>query len=171
MALLPIIQLGHPTLRKRATEITDFNEDLRTLARNMFDTMFEADGIGLAGPQVNVDKRIFVIDMSVLEEDLEPEAFINPEILEKEGQVTMEEGCLSIPGISAEVDRPEKLAIRSQTLDGETVEEDIDGILARVFQHELDHLDGVLFIDHLPTIQRKLLEPRLKKIRDQNALS
>ena len=171
MAVLPIIKLGHPTLRKKAEKISSFDEELALLAENMVDTMHLADGIGLAGPQVNVSKRIFVIDLEIIDETLEPKAYINPEILEQESESTMEEGCLSIPDIAAEVDRPKTLKVRYQTLDGETVEEDISGMLARVFQHELDHLDGVLFIDHLPTIQRKLLEPKLKKIREDNALS
>lgn len=171
MAVLPIIKLGHPSLRKKAEPVTSFDDGLRTLAANMIDTMRANDGIGLAGPQVNVLKRIFVIDVSLLVEGEEAQAFINPEIVTRDGSGDMEEGCLSIPGISAEVTRPDTISVRYQTLDGEEVEEELDDLFARVYQHELDHLNGVLFIDHLPTLQRKLLDPKLKKIREDYALS
>lgn len=171
MAVLPIIKLGHPSLRKVAEPISEFDESLSELADNMIDTMEANEGIGLAGPQVNILKRIFVIDLSLIDETLEPQAYINPEILAVDGLGTMEEGCLSIPDVRADVDRPFALKVAYQTLSGERVEEAIDDLLARVFQHELDHLDGVLFIDKLPTIQRKLLEPQLRKIRSIHSLT
>ena len=137
----------------------------------MIDTMEANEGIGLAGPQVNILKRIFVIDLSLIDETLEPQAYINPEIRAADGLGTMEEGCLSIPDVRADVDRPFALQVAYQTLSGERVEEAMDDLLARVFQHELDHLDGVLFIDKLPQIQRKLLEPQLRKIRSSHSLT
>jgi peptide deformylase len=170
MAVLPVIQLGHPGLRKRAEEITEITEDIGALAANMIDTMREHDGVGLAAPQVNISKRIFVIDFQALDEELEAEAFINPRIIFSEGEETMEEGCLSIPEVRAEVTRPFKLKVVYQTLDGEEMEEEMEGLPARVFQHELDHLDGVLFIDKISFLQKKLIEPQLKKIREENSL-
>ena len=171
MAVLPIIKLGHPSLRKVAEPISEFDEALSELADNMIDTMEANEGIGLAGPQVNILKRIFVIDLSLIDETLEPQAYINPEIRSADGLGTMEEGCLSIPDVRADVDRPFALQVAYQTLSGERVEEAMDDLLARVFQHELDHLDGVLFIDKLPKIQRKLLEPQLRKIRSSHSLT
>ncbi|MGH1365421.1 MAG: peptide deformylase [Calditrichia bacterium] len=171
MAVLPVIKLGHSSLRKRAEEIDVFDEELRTLSINMIETMRVNDGIGLAGPQVNILKRIFVIDLHVLDEELEAKAYINPEIIDTEGSEKMEEGCLSIPFVRADVSRPEKLKVRYQDIEGNAQEEEMDEFLARVFQHELDHLNGVMFIDHLSLIQRKLLEPKLKRIRGENTLS
>ncbi|MEL6822446.1 MAG: peptide deformylase [Calditrichota bacterium] len=171
MAVLPVIKLGHSSLRKQAEEITVFDDELRTLVDNMVETMRLNDGIGLAGPQVNILKRIFVIDLHVLDETLQAKAYINPEIVESEGSEKMEEGCLSIPFVRADVSRPNILTVRYQDIDGNQHEEKMDELLARVFQHELDHLNGVMFIDHLSLIQRKLLEPKLKRIREENSLS
>ena len=173
MAVIPVIKLGHPTLRKKAEAIFDaeINDELRELANNMIDTMRAYDGVGLAAPQVNISKRMFIIDVGIIDETAAAEAFINPEILSAEGSDTMEEGCLSIPDVNADVTRPFKLKVLYQTLDGETIEEEMDGLLARVYQHELDHLEGVLFIDKISFLQRKLLEPKLKKIREANSLT
>ena len=166
MAVLPIIKLGHPSLRKKAEGINEINENIRELAANMIDTMRINEGIGLAGPQVNVLKRIFVIDLTMIDETLEPKAYLNPKILSKENSDVMEEGCLSIPDVREDVERPFTLEVEYQTLDGEIVREEMDDLLARVYQHELDHLNGVLFIDYISTLRRKLLEPQLKKIRE-----
>lgn len=171
MAVLPVIQLGHNSLRKHAENIQEIDDDIRTLAENMIDTMRAYDGIGLAGPQVNVLKRIFVIDFQVLNEEDEAEAFINPVILSAEGDEAMEEGCLSIPDVRAEVARPTKLIVQYETLDGNEVKAELDGLPARVFQHELDHLDGVLFIDKISFLQKKMIEPQLQKIREANSLT
>ncbi len=175
MAVLRVIKLGHPTLRKKAREISEaeFTEELHQLAKNLIDTMKAYEGIGLAAPQVNIGKRIFVIDVGAAtgEEEAAPEAFINPKILASEGADTLEEGCLSIPGVQAEVTRPHKIKAEYQTLAGDTVEEEMEGLLARVFQHEFDHLEGVLFIDRISFLQRKLLEPKLKRIREENSLA
>ncbi len=170
MAVLPIIKLGHPTLRKRAEEVDAFDDELRELAENMISTMRMNEGIGLAAPQVNVLRRLFVIDLEQIDENLSPKAYINPRILSSSGSEIMEEGCLSIPNVRADVTRPEVIEVEYQTLTGETVRETLDGLTARVFQHELDHLNGVLFIDHISPIQRRLLAPKLKKIREANSL-
>lgn len=173
MAVIPVIKLGHPTLRKKAEAISEaeINDELRELASNMVDTMRAYDGVGLAAPQVNISKRMFIIDVGIIDETAAAEAFINPEILSAAGSDTMEEGCLSIPDVNADVTRPFKLKVLYQTLDGETIEEEMEGLLARVYQHELDHLNGVLFIDKISFLQRKLLEPKLKKIREANSLT
>ena len=166
MAVLPIIKLGHPSLRKKAEEISEINDEIRELAANMIDTMRVNEGIGLAGPQVNVLKRIFVIDLTIIDETLEAKAYLNPKILSEDGSEVLEEGCLSIPEVREDVERSFTLKVEYQTLNGETVQEELDDLPARVFQHELDHLNGVLFIDHISTLRRKLLEPQLKKIRE-----
>lgn len=170
MASLPVIQLGHPSLRKRAEEITVFDDQLAELAENMIETMDLHEGIGLAGPQVNILQRIFVIDMSLIDEELQPRAFINPRIVKSDGKDTMEEGCLSIPNVRADVTRPFSLTVAYQTVDGESRQEEIDDMYARVYQHELDHLDGILFIDKLSILKRKMLEPQLKKILKDNSI-
>ncbi len=157
-------------MRKVANPVEEITPEIRELAGNMIDTMRVNDGIGLAAPQVNILKRMFVIDLELIEEELAPQAYLNPEILEIEGQEKMEEGCLSIPDVRGDVVRPFQIRVRYQDLDGQTREEVMDDLLARVFQHELDHLNGVLFIDKLPVIQRKLLEPRLKQIREAFSL-
>lgn len=170
MAVLPVIKLGHPTLRKRAEAVDVFDEALSQLATNMIETMQVHNGIGLAGNQVNVLKRIFVIDLSLVDETLSPRAYVNPVVLSSQGLDSMEEGCLSIPGVNADVDRATTLEVEYQTLQGELVRETLEGLPARVFQHELDHLNGVLFIDHISPLQRKMLEPQLKKLKEANSL-
>lgn len=164
MDVLPIIKLGHPTLRKNAQKVEKFDEDLVDLVQKMIETMRINEGIGLAAPQVNVLSRLFVIDRKLINEEWEAQAYINPEILDTQGLDTYEEGCLSIPGIRAEVDRPFKIWVKYQTIDGKVIEEELEGLLARVFQHEYDHLDGILFIDRIPFIRKKMLEPQIKEI-------
>ncbi len=170
MAVLPIIKLGHPSLHKRAEEIEEITPELHELVANMVDTMRLADGIGLAAPQVNVLKRLFVIDLNVLDEELDAKAYLNPRILEDEGSIKMEEGCLSIPDVNADVIRPEALKVAYMTLEGEEIEEEMTDTLARVFQHELDHLDGILYIDKITPLQLKLIEPELERIRRESSI-
>jgi peptide deformylase len=170
MAVLPVIKLGHPNLRKRAEEVDSMNKELSDLASDMIETMQVYNGIGLAGNQINVLKRIFVIDLSLIDETLEPQAYVNPKILESKGLDSVEEGCLSIPGINADVERADKLWVEYKTLEGELIQEELEGLHARVFQHELDHLNGVLFIDRIPPLQRKMLEPQLQKLLEANSL-
>jgi peptide deformylase len=165
MAVLPIIKIGHPTLRKVAKAVVDFDEELKRFAGDLIETMRLNEGVGLAATQVNAKKSIFVIDKSLINEEWEAQAFVNPEILESDGEETIEEGCLSIPGIRADVSRALRISVRYQNLAGETVEEELEGLLARVFQHEYDHLNGVLFIDRIPMLTRKLLEPQIREIQ------
>jgi peptide deformylase len=164
MSVLNIIKIGHPTLRKVAKPVEKFDQDLEKLVLDMVETMRLNDGIGLAAPQVNVSKRLFVIDKKLINEEWEAEAYINPKILKADGSNILEEGCLSIPNIRADVDRPFKIEVEYQTLKGEKVREEMDDLLARVFQHEFDHLEGVLFVDKISILKKKLLEPQLKEI-------
>lgn len=170
MAVLPIIKLGHPSLRKRAAQISEITPEICELAENMVDTMRLNEGIGLAGPQVNVLSRIFVIDHFLIDEESEAQAYVNPRILTAANPEPYEEGCLSIPDVRADVVRPAQIEVEYQSLEGELVREKLDGIAARVFQHELDHLDGILFIDRIPKLKLKLLEPQLKKIREAHSI-
>jgi peptide deformylase len=170
MAVLPVIKLGHPTLRKQAEEIENFDKGLSQLASDMVETMQVYNGIGLAGNQVNILIRIFVIDLSLIDENLSPKTYVNPKILKSEGADLVEEGCLSIPSVNADVERATQIKVEYQTLTGELVTETIEGLHARVFQHELDHLNGVLFIDRISELQRKLLEPQLKKLMEANSI-
>jgi peptide deformylase len=164
MSVLNIIKIGHPTLRKVAKPVEKFDQNLEKLVLDMVETMRLNDGIGLAAPQVNVSKRLFVIDKKLINEEWEAEAYINPKIIKADGSNILEEGCLSIPNIRADVDRPFKIEVEYQTLKGEKVREEMDDLLARVFQHEFDHLEGVLFVDKISILKKKLLEPQLKEI-------
>lgn len=164
MTLIPIIKIGHPSLRQTANPVEKFDQELTTLVENMIETMRISEGIGLAAPQVNVMLRFFVIDKKLINEEWEAQAYINPEIIDARGLDSYEEGCLSIPGIRAEVDRPFMIWVKYQTIEGKTIEEELEGLLARVFQHEYDHLDGILFIDRIPFIRKKMLESQIKEI-------
>ena len=164
MAELPIIKVGHPTLRREADRVTVFDRKLERFVEDLVETMQLNEGIGLAATQVNDTQQIFVIDKSLINEEWVPQAYINPEILESSGQESIEEGCLSIPGIRAEVDRPFIIKVKYQNLAGDTIVEELEGLHARVFQHEHDHLHGILFIDRIDQLTRKLLEPQIKEI-------
>ena len=167
MAILPIIKIGHPTLRKTAQKVEKFDKNLKKFVDDLTETMRLNEGIGLAATQVNVEKQVFVIDKGLINEEWELQAFINPVILKSEGTENLEEGCLSIPGIRAEVERPFTIQVRYQDLQGNVIEETLEGLLARVFQHEYDHLNGVLFVDRIPQLTRKLLEPQIKEIEGE----
>jgi len=163
---------GDPILRKRATEVHDFDAKLREEAEAMIDTMFEQAGVGLAGPQVGLEKRLLVaLEMEDPDDnEAPPIVMVNPEILERSQENWVyEEGCLSIPGIRGDVTRPERVRVRYQDVDGRAHEIDVDAMFARVIQHEIDHLDGKLFIDYLSMGQRTLLKPKLKKIAEKYA--
>lgn len=168
MKKLKIITYGHPTLRQKAKPVTRFDESLRELADAMFEAMRKADGIGLAAPQVGKSLAMFVVDISPIEKDHAPMTFVNPEITEYIGSCAYNEGCLSVPGISSEIIRAEKIKLRYTDLAGKVHEGVADGILARVIQHELDHLNGVLFVDYLNEETRKQYEDILHKLEKQN---
>ncbi|MCX7974890.1 MAG: peptide deformylase [Candidatus Aminicenantes bacterium] len=163
MAIRKILKIGHPILHRRADPINEINEEIIALARDMVETMHLAPGIGLAAPQVGVSQRIITIDLSIGEKPEELIIMINPEIIEAEGETVEEEGCLSVPEIREKVVRPAKLLVRGFTLDGQEIEIEAKNLLARVFSHELDHLDGKLFVDRLSPLKKSLLYRRLKK--------
>ncbi len=158
MSVLPIRVFGDPVLRERARPVEEFDGVLRRLAEDMIQTMHEAPGVGLAAPQVGVQKRLFVYDIGE-----GPQTIINPVISEARGEWVYEEGCLSVPGLSWEIVRPKLIHLRGVDLDGNEVDIEADDIEARCFQHELDHLDGVLLLERLDADTRKLA---LKAIRE-----
>ena len=171
MALLPIYEAPDPVLRQISTPVERVDDELRQLIADMFDTMYAAPGIGLAAVQVGVPKRLLVIDLQEPEEEegeplRDPRVFINPEILEaSETTRPYQEGCLSVPDQYAEVLRPDRVRARWQDRDGTAREEWIDGLLAVCLQHEIDHLNGVLFIDHLSRLKRDMIMKKLVKAR------
>lgn len=167
MAILEIELLGSEVLRQKAEVVTDLDDDLRELVRNMFKTMYQAEGIGLAGPQVGISKRIVVLDVPANEEDRHICALINPVIVES-SELTEKapEGCLSIPGMEESVVRPTEVVVEALDPDGEPVRIQANGLLARALQHEIDHLNGVLFIDYLSPLKRSMA---LKKWRKEMA--
>ncbi|MBQ8934676.1 MAG: peptide deformylase [Lachnospiraceae bacterium] len=145
MAIREIRKEGDPILRKECKTVKEMNERTKILIGDMFDTMYEADGVGLAGPQVGILKKIFVVDVGG--EEPQPMVFINPEILEKDGEQTGSEGCLSVPGYQGEVTRAEHIRVRAFNENMEEFELEADGLLARCIQHEEDHLHGTLYVD------------------------
>ena len=169
MAFLEICLYPDPVLRARCPEVTDFDDDLRRLAESMIETMHAAPGVGLAAPQVGVEKRLAVVDISVGRETEALHVLINPRIVEEDGREIDLEGCLSIPGFTEKVGRPERIRVAAQNLDGETFEIDLEGFEARAVCHELDHLDGVLFVDHLRGLRRERARRHLKRLARQTA--
>lgn len=162
MALLQIEMLGSEVLRRRAADVAEIDEDLRILIGDMFETMYDAEGVGLAAPQIGISRRVIVVD--VREEGTEPFALINPRLVEADAEREKgEEGCLSMPGLSAPVDRPVRVAVEGLNADGHPVRIEGDGLLARCLQHEIDHLDGILFIDHLSPLKRRMLLQKWKR--------
>ncbi|MDQ3389535.1 MAG: peptide deformylase [Gemmatimonadota bacterium] len=162
MARLTIEILGSEVLRRRAKDVEAVDEDLRRLIDDMFETMYHAEGIGLAGPQVGVSRRVIVVDVN--EEESKPFALVNPRLVESGPEAEKgDEGCLSIPGLTATVERPEWVAVEGLDREGRAVRVEGGGILARCLQHELDHLDGVLFIDRISPLKRKMLLSKWKK--------
>ena len=163
MAKLTILEFPDPRLRTRATPVEQVDDALRALIDDMFETMYAAPGIGLAATQVDVHRRFMVIDVS--EGNDQPLVFINPEILSREGTETCQEGCLSVPGIYADVKRAEKVRVRALDRQGQPFELDADGLLAVCIQHEMDHLDGKLFVDYLSPLKREMVRKKLEKAR------
>lgn len=172
--ILPIVAYGDPVLKKEAEEITEDYPFLEELIDNMFETMYEAEGVGLAAPQIGKSIRLFIVDASPFEDE-EPElkdfkkVFINPIILEEEGQEwNFNEGCLSIPGIREDVKRQPKITIEYYNEKFELIEETYEGIAARIIQHEYDHVEGILFTDLINPLKRRLLKGRLNNISKGN---
>lgn len=178
--ILEIVEYGHPTLRQKGTDVREINEEIRNLAESMIETMHDADGVGLAAQQVNVAKRLFVLDVrqsenrpsTMWEEGKEvdfdarmPMVLINPEITISGDWEIEEEGCLSFPGIGADVRRRGRVKVRATNLEGQTISFEASGLLARAVQHEFDHVNGILFIDRLDSSKKASLAGKLKRLR------
>lgn len=161
MALLEILHYPDPRLRNRAEPIVAVDDRIRALAADMLETMYDAPGIGLAATQVNVHQRMLVADVSAENDD--PRVFINPVIVKREGTEQMEEGCLSVPGVFELVERADWIAVDYLDLDGQPQRLETDGLLAVCIQHEIDHLDGKLFVDYLSMLKRTRIKDKLKK--------
>jgi peptide deformylase len=169
MAILDILHFPDPRLRNKAKPVAVVDDAIRRLVDDMFETMYQAPGIGLAATQVNVAKQVVVIDLS--EEKNQPLCLINPKILEKDGEEQMEEGCLSVPGIYEPVTRAAHIRIRALNRDGVAFEMEADDLLAVCIQHEMDHLDGKLFVDYLSSLKRQRIRKRLEKEGRQSPAS
>ena len=163
MAKLKILEFPDPRLRTKATPVAAVDDDLRALIADMFETMYAAPGIGLAATQVDVHRRLLVADISA--DQSQPYAFINPEILEKDGVIVSDEGCLSVPGYYEEVERAEHIRLRYLDRNGDAQEMEAEDLLAVCIQHEVDHLDGKLFVDYLSEAKRQRIRKKLTKER------
>ncbi len=159
---------GDPVLRKGTVPVSGFDQNLHDIVKNMIDTMYNDNGIGLSAPQIGISDKIIVVDRSFGERVDDVITLINPEIFETEGECALEEGCLSVPGVYEELVRPEKIMIRFQDIEGNVHETDADGMMARVVQHESDHLDGILFVDRLSAVKRKLLAKTLRLLKEES---
>lgn len=165
MAILPILTAPDPLLKKKAKPVKAVDDDIRKLMDDMLETMYDAPGIGLAAPQVGVSKRVIVLDISKDNEDAQPLKMANPEIIwESDDIKTYEEGCLSVPEQYAEVKRPSHVKVRYLDYQNEIREIEADELLAICIQHEMDHLDGILFIDYLSTLKRNMMIRKVKKL-------
>ncbi len=170
MPLREIVLLGDPILREKAAEVETFDDELRRLVQDMFITMAAAEGAGLAAPQVGVGKRVLVADVSGEGEEGGRVALVNPTIVEVSGEEDRTaEGCLSVPGVTEVVRRPEQVVIEGFDTTGEAVRLEVEGLLSRVLQHEVDHLDGVLFFDRISPLKRRMLLKKYRKLRAEEA--
>ena len=164
MALLTILHFPDPRLRLKAAPVPAVDDDIRRLTADMLETMYDAPGVGLAATQVNVQKRVIVVDVSPDHD--QPMCFINPEIVWRDGLEEMEEGCLSVPGVYETVQRAEMIRFRALNLDGRRIDQEVDGLLAVCIQHEIDHLDGKLFVDYLSNLKRTRIRKKLEKAQE-----
>ena len=165
MSRLTILEYPDPRLRTRARPVEQFDAALGTLIDDLFETMYEAPGIGLAASQVDVHRRLIIMDVS--EDRSQPLVFINPEILQREGAAKTEEGCLSVPGVFDDVERAARVRVRAQDQTGAVFERDLDGVVAVCLQHEMDHLEGKLFVDYLSDLKRDRIRKKLDKERKE----
>lgn len=167
MAIRTILEFPDPRLRTRAQPVTRFDADFHRVVEDMLETMYAAPGIGLAGTQVDFHQRLIVIDISADRND--PLILANPEILAREGEIAAEEGCLSVPGYFDEVKRASRIRVRAQDRDGNVFERDCEDLLAVCVQHEMDHIDGKLFVDYLSSLKRERIRKKLEKERKERA--
>jgi peptide deformylase len=163
--VLPIVKYPDPVLQRMAQPVTEFNQELRTLVDDMFESMYAAEGIGLAAPQVGVSKRLTVIDLSFKKRPEDKLVLVNPEIILREGKQLEDEGCLSLPKIRAKVSRAAKVIVRAQDVEGKWFEKDAETLLSRCIQHEIDHLDGILFIFRISMLKRDLALRQIRKLQ------
>jgi peptide deformylase len=166
MAIREILEFPDPRLRTKATAVAHVDDEMRRLIDDMFETMYAAPGVGLAASQLNVHKRLLVIDIN--EDRKQPLTLINPEIIERDGDEETEEGCLSVPGVFEKVRRAQRIKVRALDRNGIKFEMDADGLLAVCIQHEMDHLDGKLFVDYLSELKRTRIRGKLEKERKEN---
>ena len=159
-----IVKFGDPVLEKPAAPVTVFDEELKKLVADMFESMYEAHGVGLAAPQIGISKRLAVIDVTFKEDPNAKLVLANPEIIHTEGQVTQNEGCLSVPEFREPVSRARKVTIRAQDMAGKWYEKTGEDLLARAFLHETDHLNGKLYISHLSALKRDLMKRKIRKL-------
>ena len=162
--IYPIVKFGDPVLEKRADPVTVFDDELKKLVDDMFESMYAAHGVGLAAPQIGISKRLAVIDITFKEDPSAKLVLANPEIVRTEGRHTQNEGCLSIPDFRESVTRPRTVTIRAQDVNGEFYEKTGEELLARAFLHETDHLNGRLYISHLSALKRDLIKRKIKKL-------
>jgi peptide deformylase len=162
--IYPIVKFGNPVLDKPAEKVTAFDEELKKLIDDMFESMYAARGVGLAAPQIGISRRIAVVDVTFKEDPNAKLVLINPEIIHKEGRHTQSEGCLSIPEFRENVSRASVVTIRAQDLTGKVFEKTGDDLLARAFQHETDHLNGKLYISHISALKRDLIKRKIRKL-------
>ncbi|KAB2896780.1 MAG: peptide deformylase [Dokdonella sp.] len=167
MALLTILEFPDPRLRTKAQPVTVFDAALKQLVADMFETMYAAPGVGLAATQVNVHRQLLIMDMS--EDKSDPHVLINPRLLDQGGEQVFQEGCLSFPGIYADVERALRVKVAAQDVDGKPFELEVEGPLAVCVQHEMDHLQGKVFVDYLSPLKRSMLLKKLDKKRRQSA--
>lgn len=160
-----IVKYPDPILQRPTEKVAEFNEELRALAADMFESMYKAQGIGLAAPQIGVSRRITVIDLSNQKDPEEKIVLVNPQIVHREGKQVEEEGCLSLPDIRDKVARAAKVTVKAQDLDGNEIELEGTELLARAFQHEIDHLDGILFPWRLSALKRDLILRKIRKLQ------
>ena len=167
MSLLRILHYPEPVLAKKAEPVLEVNDSIKKLAADMAETMYDAPGVGLAAPQVGISQRLIVLDCAGKDESPHLIAAVNPEIVEAEGECFEEEGCLSVPAFYAKVKRSVSVRVRFRDLENQQVEMETDGLLAIAFQHEIDHLDGILFVDHLSSLKKGIFKKKYKKILEQ----
>lgn len=160
-----IVKFPDPVLQRPSEPVSEFDQELKRLVEDMFESMYEAHGIGLAAPQIGIPKRLTVIDLSLNTNPEEKLVLINPEIVFREGKRAEEEGCLSLPDIREKVSRPAKVKIRAQDVNGNWFEREAEDLLARAMQHEIDHLEGILFIYRISALKRDLVLRRIRKLQ------
>jgi peptide deformylase len=162
--IYPIVKFGNPVLEKPSEKVTVFDEELKKLIEDMFESMYAARGVGLAAPQIGISRRVAVVDVTFKEDPEAKLVLINPEVIHKEGRHAQSEGCLSIPDFRENVSRAKVVTIRAQDVNGKVFEKTGDDLLARAFQHETDHLNGKLYISHISALKRDLIKRKIRKL-------